>query len=113
MLPVITQEPVVIQKTPASEWDETIDWTCASRGLGDDTIDTSAWAFTGDDDDLVLSDDSIAEDGLSTTIWLSAGTLGAFYAVTNTVVTSGGRTLTETFQVEMVANIFINQPRSI
>lgn len=106
-------QAVVVQKTPAGDWDETINWGCPTRELGFDTISTSDWAFTGPDTALTLSDGSVGDPATTSTIWISGGTLGAFYAVTNTIITTGGRTLTGTFIVSVVGNIFLSPPRQI
>jgi hypothetical protein len=112
-VPVGSYQVITIEKTPAANWDETIDWTKPFRQLGDDTISESSWAFDGPDELLVLADGSISEDGLFTTIWISAGTVGNYYTVTNTVLTSGGRTLTETFIVSVVPFVYLTYPHTI
>lgn len=104
---------IIVQKTPAGLWDITINWACPTRDLGDDTIITSEWDVSGNDEVLTLSDESIAVDGKSTTAWLNEGTLNNFYLVTNTITTSGGRVLTGTFIVQIVPYVFLTQPRVI
>jgi len=54
-----------------------------------DTISTSTWAVSGPDSALVI--DSDTNDTTSTTVWLSGGTLGREYTVTNHIVTAAGR----------------------
>jgi hypothetical protein len=79
-----------IQQTPNELQDWTINW--ATRGLGADTITTSAWAVNSAD--VALSD--AAETATTTTIWVTGGIPGNAYSITNTVETAGGRTLQET-----------------
>ncbi len=60
-----------------------VDWLAADS----DTISTSTWAAeTG------ITIDSETETGTAATVWLSSGTAGTRYLVTNTIVTVGGRT---------------------
>lgn len=92
---------IVATKTAAEILDFTIDWS--TRGLGADTIATSTWAYTGTSGTITLDDDSIADPATSTTIWVSGGTTGAIYTITNTVVTIYGRTLVESFKLEVIA----------
>lgn len=74
----------VFVKDPEAVLDYLFDW---SDWLVTDTITTSTMAaetgITIDDDD---NDDTTA------TVWLSGGTAGEDYRVTNTIVTMGGRT---------------------
>lgn len=101
---------IIVEKIPAGYQDIKIDWTDPSRGLGNDTIDESAWAFQGADDTLVLNNGAIVEAGKKTVIWIGAGTLGNYYTVTNTITTHGGRILTETFLVYIVSNVYLTPP---
>lgn len=91
----------VITKTPTEQFDETINWT--TRGIGGDTIGTSSWSVSPAD--LTLYDETNTPS--TTTVWLSGGTVGQYYAVTNTIVTSGGRTFQETFVCNVVAQNII------
>lgn len=109
----IAQDAIIIQKTPIGEWDVTIDWGCPSRDLGPDTIFTSEWAAQGTDNALVLSDPSISTDEKSSTIWISGGTQGIFYTVTNTITTTDERVLTGTFLVQLLEYVFLTQPHFI
>lgn len=68
---------------PQAVLDYTLDW---SPALGGDTIQTSGWS--ADSGIMVESD---AFDDSSTTIWLSGGTQDKRYALTNHVLTAGGR----------------------
>lgn len=73
---------------PQAKLDYNIDW---SRWLeGTDTISASTWTIpTG----LTQASPapSISVDGKTTTVWISGGTAGAIYTVTNHVTTAAGR----------------------
>lgn len=78
-------------KDPDAVLDYQIDW---SDWLGSDTISTSDWTVaTG------LTGDSDSNTDTTATIWLSGGTAGATYSVTNEIVTNGGRTDNRSFTV--------------
>ena len=81
-------------KDPAAVLDYSIDW---SEWLGTDTISTSTWTVaTG----LTVGANQNA-NGI-TTVWISGGTAGSSYAVTNKIVTAGGRTDERTFYIAVV-----------
>lgn len=83
------------EKDPDETLDFIINW---ATHLGSDTISTSTWAAaTG------ITIDSETETTTTATVWLSGGTLKAFYLVTNTIVTAGGRTLEQSIRIHMVA----------
>lgn len=71
-------------KDPDAVLDYKIDW---SRWLPEgDTVSASSWdAASG------VTVDSSTFDDTSTTVWLSGGTEGTSYTVTNHIVTEGGR----------------------
>ncbi len=71
-------------KDPDSVLDYSIDW---SQWLAGDTIVSSIWTVT-----LGIAKDSDTNDTTSTTIWVSGGTAGTTYALTNRIITSVGRT---------------------
>ena len=66
--------------------------------LGTDTIASSSWAVedTGD-----ITIDSHSNDTTTTAVWLTGGTLGTRYEVTNTIVTAAGATEERTLKVSM------------
>lgn len=72
-----------ILKDPNAILDYGFDW---SDWLITDTIATSTWAVPSG---LVLEDE--AYDNTTAVIWLSGGTLGQTYRVTNTIITNNGR----------------------
>jgi len=70
-------------KDPSGKLDYTVDWT---TWLGADTISTSTWTVpTG------LTKTSDTHDGKAATIWLSGGTVGQEYTVTNHIKTASLR----------------------
>jgi hypothetical protein len=72
------------EKDPDAILDYTVDW---SRWLGTDTILASQWTVpTG------LTQVSSSNTSTSATVWLSGGTAGQAYTVTNRITTAGGRT---------------------
>lgn len=74
------------RKDPAAVLDYEVDWTAWLTEAGD-TIDTSTWTVP---DGITV--DSDTHTATVATIWLSGGTLGTAYAVTNRITTAGGRT---------------------
>ena len=71
-------------KDPAAVLDYQLNW---SAWLDGDTISTSTWsAETG------ITVDSESETTSAATVWLSSGSPGEDYEVTNQIVTDGGRT---------------------
>ena len=84
-----------IHKDPNAVLDYQVDWT-AWLGAGE-TIITSSWTVQ-----LGIINDSSNFSGGVTTIWLSGGTLGKEYMVTNRIVTSAGRQEARSFRVVVV-----------
>lgn len=62
--------------------------------LGVDTIDTSIWIIApeteGDENPVV--EEASSNTATTTTLWLSGGTPGNKYAITNRITTAGERT---------------------
>ncbi|MBI4905706.1 MAG: hypothetical protein HY820_18885 [Acidobacteria bacterium] len=80
-------------KDPNSVLDYSIDWT---RWLDGDAIATSEW--------IVPDGLTKVTDGRTTktaTVWLSSGSAGQSYTVTNRITTSGGRTEDRSFTVKI------------
>jgi len=90
------QATVIATKTPIENKDYSITW---ATDLGTDTIATSSWSISPAGPTITTS--SFTSQG--TTAWISGGTAALFYDVTNTITTTGGRTLTETFKLEVLA----------
>ena len=83
------------RKAPVEVLDFDGDWSFILDD--DETILTSAWAVTG----TGLTIQSSERDGALTKVWLSGGTHGLTYVVTNTITTSAGRTLQGAFRIEV------------
>lgn len=78
-------------KDPDAVLDYQIDW---SAWLGSDTIATSTWTVgTG------ITMDGHTSTTKTATVWLSGGTVGTSYSVTNRIVTALGRTDERTIQI--------------
>jgi hypothetical protein len=70
-------------KDPSARKDYGFDWTAWLAG---DTISASAWTLpTG------VAQYSASNTTTGTTVWLTGGTHGADYTVTNQITTAGGR----------------------
>jgi len=77
--------PSFFSKDPNEVLDYQIDW---EDWLNTDTILTSSWSIspTG------LTEDSDSNSDTTATIWVSGGTEGEIYTLTNQITTDGGRT---------------------
>lgn len=87
--------PVTIPKyfkDPQAVLDYLVDW---SEWLVEDSITNSTFAV----DDAGLTIDSTSFTTTSGTVWLSGGTLGTTYIVTNHITTSGGRQDDHSFRI--------------
>lgn len=88
-------------KDPNEVLDYVLDW---SDRLDDDTIETSTWLFAVDPDSvLVIDSDSILSPATSTQVWLSGGTIGQTYQLTNRITTAAGRTMDQTCKIKVKA----------
>lgn len=84
-------------KDPDAKKDYAVDW---SDWLDEDTISTSTWE--ADDDGITVEDDPApANTGTVTTVWLSGGTVGERYEITNHIVTSAGREDDRTIEIRV------------
>lgn len=80
-------------KDPNAVLDYTIDWT---RWLAGDQIAASEWLVpTG------LTKVADSKTASSATVWLSGGTAGQSYPVTNRITTAGGRTEDRSFTIRV------------
>jgi len=81
-------------KDPQSVLDYGFDWSdWLDTG---DTVSTSTWNVpTG------ITEDSDSNTGTTTTVWLSGGTVGKKYKITNRMVTADGRTVDRSFYVRI------------
>jgi hypothetical protein len=91
--------------SPEEIIDYALNWVGTSRQClaDDETIIASSWEASGIDVETYPS--YIQPDGKTTTVWLTGGYIGSSYIVTNTIRTSGGRTLRKSFVVEVQDNL--------
>lgn len=81
-------------KDPDDVLDYAIDW---STWLGEDTITASTWT---EPDGITV--DSSTNTTTTATIWLSGGTLGEAYSLTNHITTAAGRERDRTIVISLV-----------
>jgi len=86
-------------KDPEEVLDYDIDWS--QRLDTGDTITGSTWEIA--DDDATLTIDSNSFSNTATKVWLSEGTLGSVYKLTNTITTDDGRTMEQTVKLKIRA----------
>ena len=82
-------------KDPASVLDYTIDWGTNWLAAGE-TISTSAWTVESG-----ITKDSDSNTTTTATVWLSGGTAGTVYTVTNRITTSAGRTAERSLYIKV------------
>lgn len=82
-------------KDPDEVLDYSVEW--AERLPIEDDITTSDWFLDTTDGNLVI--DSVQRMGTLCTVWLSGGTLGYTYFITNRVSTADGRTMDQTVRL--------------
>lgn len=80
-------------KDPNAVLDYSIDWT---RWLAGDQVATSEWIIPSG---LTRMADS--KTSTSATVWLSGGSVGQSYTVTNRITTAAGRTEDRTFTIRV------------
>jgi len=85
--------PQTFVKDPSAVLDYTVDW---SDWLDTDTIATSEWTVPSG-----ITKDSDTNTDTTATVWLSGGTAGENYSVTNTITTAGGRTDQRTIHIQV------------
>jgi hypothetical protein len=78
-------------KDPNAVLDYSIDWT---RWLAGDQIATSQWIIPSG-----LTKMADSKTASSATVWLSGGSVGQSYTVTNRITTAAGRTEDRSFTV--------------
>lgn len=89
------------EKRAAEVKDYGFDWSDRLLVAGvdtGDTIATSTWVV-----EAGITKDSDTDTDTTTTIWLSGGTAGVEYTLTNRVVTAQGRTHERSFLVTITA----------
>lgn len=86
--------PPPFVKDPNAVIDYKIDWSAWLTAADDDTISTSTWIVPSG-----ITKDSDSKTTTTATVWLSGGTAGEDYAITNRIVTAGGRTEDRTIRI--------------
>jgi len=81
-------------KDPDSTLDYTLDWSAWLQG---DTITSSTWTVPAG-----LTQESAANTTTTATIWLSGGTAGKDYVVTNSIVTTAGRIEDRSIRIRVI-----------
>jgi hypothetical protein len=90
-------------KDPAAIAPYGVDWTSYLAALGSTvTITTSTWTITGSDNTLTSANASIVTGGKQTQTFLSGGTLGVTYTVTNQIQTSSSPPVTDERSFEVL-----------
>lgn len=85
-------------KDPDEVLDYGLDWSDDMAADADD-IASSVWTISKGDSALIIDSTSFSVAGHITTAWLSGGTVGNTYQLTNTITTSGGRTYERTAEI--------------
>jgi hypothetical protein len=80
-------------KDPHAVLDYTVDWT---RWLAGDTIATSTWLVPAG-----LTKQADSKTSTAATVWLSGGTAGQSYTVTNRITSGAGRTEDRSFSIRV------------
>jgi hypothetical protein len=81
-------------KDPDEVLDYEIDWT--AKLTGGDTITSSSWTVPAG-----ITKDSSTFTTSTATIWLSDGTIGETYLLTNEVTTAAGRTMDQSAKLKI------------
>lgn len=80
-------------KDPEDILDYRNDWSAWLAANDDDTLSASSWVFEDDgDNDGSLTIEQSSFDDDSATVWLSGGTPGRVYRLTNRIETAQSRT---------------------
>lgn len=82
-------------KDPNAVLDYGFDWG-TDGWLGADTIATSTWTVPSG-----LTSEASSNTTTTATVWLSGGTAGQVYEVTNRIVTAAGRTDERSFTIRV------------
>jgi len=91
-----------IEKDPDAKKDYSNDWADWLAQSSGDTIAASSWIVDVGLTKETSPPEAFVATGLCT-VWLSGGTLGKTYKVTNRITTTGGRTEDSTFLIKIVA----------
>lgn len=93
-----TQDDSTFLKAPAAVIEFKVDWTTRGWLATGETITDSSWAVSPSG----LTAANPTNDDTTATVWLSGGTLGTEYGVTNTITTNQGRTDQRTLTIQVV-----------
>lgn len=86
-----------VEKDPDAVLDYELNWDATGQSVLDgDTIDTSTWIV-----EAGLTKASESNTTTTAKVWLSGGTEGTTYRVTNRIETAGGRVLDQSFDVRV------------
>jgi hypothetical protein len=85
--PQVTAPPGFFSKYPVENFDVLIDWEAEGFLAAGDSIVSSSWSA-----DVGITIGVTVMTATTTTVWVSGGTAGWLYHVTNTITTVGGRT---------------------
>jgi hypothetical protein len=91
---------VLPSKDPDDVLDYAFDWT---ERLDGDRIVGSVFSVNGGDGSLRVEHSSVNADLAKTQFWLSGGTTGTTYSITNRVNTAAGRKYDQTAEITIVA----------
>ena len=94
----MSSSPILARKDPSDVLDYAIDWEDA-LAADSDTISTSNWSTSSPAGLTVESSPAPSIVGFVTTVWASGGTPYTTYGLTNTIVTTGGRTYQRTISI--------------
>ena len=86
---------IVFDKTPSEVLDYVVKW---ANWLGNDVVSSDSWTVSAG----ITVDDSAGGSSPLRTVWLSGGTAGTTYTITNEVVTTDGRTAARSFYINVV-----------
>ena len=92
-------------KTPSELLDFSVDWTewlAGPDGTLTDTINSSSWLFPTTPDTALVDDHDDNSDKVITK-WVSGGTVGRVYVLTNSIVTVADRHASRTIKIYIVA----------
>jgi len=81
---------------PNAVLDYVVDWTA---GLGSDTITASSWVVAAG---ITQTTPAPSFTTTKATIWLTGGTVGSTYRITNHITTAGGRQDERSFTVQVI-----------
>lgn len=85
-----------ILKDPQAVLEYTARWTEWLADSAGDTIVTSTWTVPAG-----ITQNNASNTTTTATIWLSGGTVGTTYRITNQITTAGARTAQRSFDVVM------------